>query len=407
MFILGLYKFNTCIMLRIAFIILILSLQLQAQSGIFKTKYNNGNLESELSVIDNIYEGTSYWYYENGLIKTEKTFGKGRLNGWVRHFYPSGLKKEEFFVKDGVKDGLYKSYYENGALAKVINFSGGVRVKIIEFEEDPLYQAPPEAFKEGVRKNKKRKEYYICNIDICPEPIGGMYSVYKNLEYPKDAKLYGLEGKVLLLANIDQEGRVTSTKIVKGLGLGCDEAAQLAVEKTRFFPGKHNDEIVSADVTFSVEFKLDSKFYDAYAVKNDSTETKDYISVNQKPDETDAAKLETDEKTTNELKEKSSLPEKLIECELEVCPEPLNGMEEIQKNLDIPFSAKRQNIKGYVIVSAVIDEYGFVRDTKIIKSIGYGCDEAAEMAVLGTQFSPGKKDGKEVQTTIKIVVEIK
>ncbi|MFA8342730.1 MAG: TonB family protein [Rhodothermaceae bacterium] len=392
-------------MFRIAFFILILSFQLKAQSGIFKDKYDNGNLKSEVSVIDNIYEGTSYWYYENGLIKTEKTFSKGRLNGWTRHYYPTGLKKEEFFIKEGVKDGLYKSYFENGALAKVINYENGIRIKIIEFEEDPLYQAPPEAFKAGVRKNRKRKEYYICNIDVCPEPIGGLYSVYKHLQYPTDARLYGLEGKVLLLAHIDTEGNVTSTKVIKGIGLGCDEAAQTAVQQTRFFPGKNNDEIISADVTFSVEFKLDSRFYDAYAKTDSTVKEKQYISVNKKPEPKEEKPVE--EVKAKPEKTEPTLPEKLIECEIEVCPEPLNGMAEIQKNLEIPRSAKRQNIKGFVIVSAVVDDYGFVRDTKVIKGLGHGCDEAAEMAVLATQFKPGKQNGKEVQTTIKIVVEIK
>jgi len=406
MFILLLYKFIIENMFRLIFFILILSFQLKAQSGIFKTKYDNGNLKSKVSVIDNIYEGTSYWYYENGLIKVEKTFGKGRLNGWIRFYYPTGLKKEEYFVKNGIKDGLYKSYFENGALAKVINYEMGIRIKIIEFEEDPLYQAPPEAFKAGKRKNRKRKEYYICDIDVCPEPIGGLYSVYKHLQYPSDARLYGLEGRVLLLAHVNTEGIVTSTRVIKGIGLGCDKAAQKAVEQTKFFPGKNKDQIVSADVSFSVEFKLDSKFYDAYAKTDSITTDKHYISVNKKPSPALIETVKT-KKQPEPIKAKPALPEKLIECEVEVCPEPINGMAEIQKNLEIPGSAKRQNIKGFVIISAIIDDYGFVRDTKVIKGLGYGCDEAAEIAVLATQFIPAKQKGKEIQTTIKIVVEIK
>lgn len=403
MFIFRLYKLFTGNMIKYISFILLLSFQLQAQSGIFKTKYDNGNLESEISVVDNIFVGTSYWYFENGLIKTEKNFSKGRLNGWVRHFYSTGLKKEEYYVQDGMKDGLYKSYFENGALAKVINYEQGVQIKYIEFENDPLYQAPPEAFKEAVRKNRTRKEYYICDIDVCPEPIGGLYSVYQNLTYPTDARLYGLEGKVMLLANVDVGGNVTSTKIVKGIGLGCDEAAQRAVQLTKFFPGKNNNEIIAADVTLSVEFKLDSKFYDAYAVNTDSTNVEpQYISVKQNPEE-----LNEKGKTVKVENNKNQLPDKLIECEIEICPSPLNGMSELYKNLEIPFSAKRQEIRGFVIVNAVIDEYGFVRDTKVIKSIGHGCDEAAEMAVLATQFSPGKQNGKEIRTKINIVVEIK
>ncbi|NOX17643.1 MAG: hypothetical protein GXO87_05100, partial [Chlorobi bacterium] len=54
-----------------------------------------------------------------------------------------------------------------------------------------------------------------------------------------------------------------------------------------------------------------------------------------------------------------------------------------------------------------IDKYGNVRDTHVIQGLGYGCDEAAEVAILDARFNPGIKNGERVRTSVIIVIPVR
>ena len=66
----------------------------------------------------------------------------------------------------------------------------------------------------------------------------------------------GIEGKVYVLAYVNEEGTVTKTEILKGIGGGCDEAAEYAVKHTKFSPGKQRGKPVKVKVMVPVVFKL-------------------------------------------------------------------------------------------------------------------------------------------------------
>ena len=89
-----------------------------------------------------------------------------------------------------------------------------------------------------------------------PEPIGGIGEIQKKIIYPEIAKRAGVEGKVYVLAFVDESGTVTDAKIIKGIGAGCDEAALDAVKKTKFKPGKQRGKPVKVQVSIPVVFKL-------------------------------------------------------------------------------------------------------------------------------------------------------
>lgn len=98
--------------------------------------------------------------------------------------------------------------------------------------------------------------YYIAVEDM-PEPIGGIKAIQSNLIYPVDAKEQGIEGKVYVLAYINENGVVEKTKIIKGPGYGMDEAAADAVRKTKFTPGKQDGKTVKVEVSIPIIFHLD------------------------------------------------------------------------------------------------------------------------------------------------------
>jgi protein TonB len=78
-----------------------------------------------------------------------------------------------------------------------------------------------------------------------PEFEGGLKALYdfigKNTIYPNGAREIGKEGTVFVTFIIDENGQVESTKILKGIGAGCDEEATRVINKLPKFkkPGKN------------------------------------------------------------------------------------------------------------------------------------------------------------------------
>jgi TonB family protein len=239
----------------------ILTLSLEAQTGVVKTYYSNRSIQKEISYINDIVDGSVVEYYQNGNAKIEQNYSTGVLNGMIKEFYPSGLLKEEYSVDHGRRDGIDRSYYDNGALKSVCKYSQGKLIEKSSFDFDSRFSASAQDYLAGKRKSDDAvyDSSSLCSAEICAEPIGGQSAIRTNLIYPDHALRYGLEGIVTLRAIIDIEGDVTATEILKGLGLGCDEAAEDAVKKTKFIPGQSGGKAVESSIKLNVEFKISSK----------------------------------------------------------------------------------------------------------------------------------------------------
>lgn len=356
-----------------------------AQSGIMRSYYSDGVPRSEVSYVNDILDGQALYYYPNGNLKSEKNYSKGKLHGFVREYFDNGLLKEEYAMRDGIKEGTYRSYYENGGLKELIIYEKGIQIRKNNFSYDATYVTPVEAFQAGNRQQQvlyKRKTMLICNVEICPVPVGGLSSIQENLVYPEHALLYGLEGTVVLIATISEKGEVVATEIVKGIGLGCDEAAQEAVKKTQFIPGQNFGKVVESKVTLNVEFKIFDRSLIQNVKEMDGNKNQEHNTINEK---------QISNKPANVLS---------INCDEQVCPRPIGGVDAIIEKFEIPSVAKRLKIKGEIVIEAEVDKFGIVRDTKVIKGVGYGCDDALEIAILKTKFVSAKNNGIDVDSKI-------
>lgn len=123
----------------------------------------------------------------------------------------------------------------------------------IDFEAE--MEAPPPPPKEEKKIVEEEPTYFVA-VEEMPEPIGGIKAIQSKIVYPEIAKRAGVEGKVYVLAFVDETGTVTDAKIIKGIGAGCDEAALDAVKKTKFKPGKQRGKPVKVQVSIPVVFKL-------------------------------------------------------------------------------------------------------------------------------------------------------
>jgi TonB family protein len=427
---------------------------LSAQNGIVKSYYPSGKVQTEESYVEDVRDGAFYKYYENGNLEEEKNYLSGVLNGWYRTFYESGLMREEVYLENGIRNGVDKLYYENGALAEVRSYKNGKLIRTIKLDFDPTYVAPSEAYVGSNQQiiNKKNNEI-ICNVYQCPVPIGGMPSIERKLKYPKHARLYGLEGDVLLVAKIDTSGKVVSTEIIKKLGLGCEEAAEEAVKGTRFFPGKDKSgNLVEALATIKINFSLGSKKRIVVAEKKPTKDFSEFVSNeifnNDVTENSGEEKKEVKETTVSEVKSKKEVRAKnsfedivskseekqkvevkatqnklhvqpenqrvdkkeilqpSILCKSAECAESVGGIKAIVQHFKIPKRVKEKGIKGVVVLQAVVDKYGFVKDTKIIKGLPYGANDAAEVAVLYTEFKPAIVNGEKQESVLIISLPV-
>ena len=93
---------------------------------------------------------------------------------------------------------------------------------------------------------------------------------------------------------------------------------------------------------------------------------------------------------------------------VEKMPEPVGGWaafyKTLTKNIKYPKPALRTGTKGKVFVEFTINDLGQLSHFKIIKGIGYGCDEEAARVLALTKWNPGKQRGRPVN--VKLVQPI-
>jgi len=127
-----------------------------------------------------------------------------------------------------------------------------IEIEDTEIDFEAEIEAPPPPPKDEIEEEPT----YFVAVEEMPAPIGGIKAIQEKIIYPEIAKRAGVEGKVYVLAFVNEQGEVTKAQIIKGIGAGCDEAALDAVLKTRFTPGKQRGKPVKVQVSIPIIFKL-------------------------------------------------------------------------------------------------------------------------------------------------------
>lgn len=96
--------------------------------------------------------------------------------------------------------------------------------------------------------------------------IGGYDSLSSKVVYPEVAKKAGVSGRVSLWAYIDETGKVVGTRLISGIGGGCDEAAVKAIRQVRYHVPANAQKRKSWE---SIDFELErkTKQYDLQCTK--------------------------------------------------------------------------------------------------------------------------------------------
>lgn len=120
----------------------------------------------------------------------------------------------------------------------------------IEVVEMPMAENP---------ENKQPDIFVI--VEDMPQFPGGDQALYKfineNVQYPDSAVTVGLEDLVLIRFVVDENGKVTDPKAVKGMfDILTEEALRVVSILPDFIPGKQRGKAVKVYYTVPFSFKL-------------------------------------------------------------------------------------------------------------------------------------------------------
>jgi protein TonB len=133
----------------------------------------------------------------------------------------------------------------------------------LETNEGPGEVVFDEPVAEAVAEPAEDPNKVYMLVEQQPEFPGGveamMKFVSKNMRYPPQARRMGTEGSVFVEFVVDQTGKISGTKVLKGIGSGCDEEAVRVINQMpQWKPGKQNGRAVNVRFVLPLKFVLGS-----------------------------------------------------------------------------------------------------------------------------------------------------
>jgi len=106
-----------------------------------------------------------------------------------------------------------------------------------------------------VEKDKK-KPLFIHQPEYAGGPKALSKFIQTNLRYPESAREAGVEGIVFVEYDIDYRGNVVATRVLQGIGGGCDEEACRVVRLLKFDVPKNRGLKVLFHKKARIQFKM-------------------------------------------------------------------------------------------------------------------------------------------------------
>ena len=100
-------------------------------------------------------------------------------------------------------------------------------------------------------------------VEELPQYPGGMDALYqyvrREIKYPKEARVNGVEGRVNVQFVIEKDGSISHVEAIGGIGSGCDEEAVRVVKNmASFSPGLQHGKAVRVRMVMPIVFKIDA-----------------------------------------------------------------------------------------------------------------------------------------------------
>ena len=238
--------------------------------------------------------------------------------------------------------------------------------------DDRLNPNPsPWGFDDRIRNIGPTRPDAFVTLEITRMPIFS-----KRIEpiYPSEAKRAGKEGKVVLEATIDVDGRAKDIVVKEdAVGFGCARAAIQALKASRFIPAKWGKETVAQRIAVPYVFKLEGS--------SDPSEQAGCFIPSPDP-------IHHDGPNSLEITRPPAFRTRI---------EP-----------KYPRTAHLAKKEGKVVLEATIDVEGRAKDIKVKEdNVGFGCARAAMDALQASLFRPAKRGVEIVPIRITIPYQFK
>lgn len=133
-----------------------------------------------------------------------------------------------------------------------------IDIEIGENDKNDIYYPPIE---EDDIEESPVLDDYITVPEINPEFPGGIAKFYeylqKNIEYPYEARVANVSGKVYVSFIVEKDGSITNISIDRGLGAGCDEETVRVLRKMpKWKPGIQMNFPVRVQMRAAIDFYL-------------------------------------------------------------------------------------------------------------------------------------------------------
>jgi len=98
-------------------------------------------------------------------------------------------------------------------------------------------------------------------VEKMPEFPGGEAKMYefigKNMKYPNKAKEANVHGKVYVQFVVEEDGKLSNIKVIRGIGSGCDEEAMRVVKMMpKWIPGEQRGKKIKVKFNLPFNFVL-------------------------------------------------------------------------------------------------------------------------------------------------------
>jgi TonB family protein len=222
--------------------------------------------------------------------------------------------------------------------------------------------------------------------------------VAENGQYPEIAKQNNTNGTVYVWFVVEKDGSLSDIKINKGLTAECDaEVLRILKKMPKWTAGKKDGQTVRASYSFSIRFNLDKK-------------TPIWVMLPPRIESLKTSKITQD--NTGALPTTTPIPndsENRIYTFVEQKPEFPGGevalKAYLEKNVKMPVMAKENGVQGKVFITFMVEKDGSLSNPKVLRGIGYGCDDEAVRIIKNMpKWSPSKQNGQPVK--VKYVLPI-
>ena len=228
-----------------------------------------------------------------------------------------------------------------------------------------------------------------------PPPTGMLEFIYKNIQYPSEAKDQNIEGKVLLQYKINGDGSLNNISITKDIGGGCGEEA-LRVMKLMNHQGQH-------------------RYEQRYAKNSNPDATHTLPILFKLGNNHQAPSINEYEEVFKVVEDKPRFPgcEELVgsDLEKEKCAQH-EMLKFLYEHIKYPELAKKNGTEGTTVIQFIVEKDGSLSGIKIVRDVKDGCGQESARVVqlmnnMDQKWIPGKQRGKAVRVQYNLPVKFK